>query len=179
MGTFTHFATADCAETLDFQIQVKRFIEAVNALRVAGIDPGIVHAANSAAAIRYPDVQFDMVRLGISLYGFHPCQQTRTMIDLRPAMSVHARITDARLVPMSEGVSYGMNYRSPGSVKICTVPIGYAAACGAGFPDAPTSSWKASAFPRWAPSAWISACSRSTCAPMARAAKWIRRSATR
>ena len=48
------------------------------------------------------------------------------MIDLRPAMSVHARITDARLVPMSEGVSYGMNYRSPGSVKICTVPIGYA-----------------------------------------------------
>ena len=126
MGTFTHFATADCAETLDFQIQVKRFIEAVNALRVAGIDPGIVHAANSAAAIRYPDVQFDMVRLGISLYGFHPCQQTRTMIDLRPAMSVHARITDARLVPMSEGVSYGMNYRSPGSVKICTVPIGYA-----------------------------------------------------
>ena len=99
VGTFTHFATADCAETLDFQIQVKRFIEAVNALRVAGIDPGIVHAANSAAAIRYPDVQFDMVRLGISLYGFHPCQQTRTMIDLRPAMSVHAR---------------------------CTVPIGYA-----------------------------------------------------
>ena len=85
-----------------------------------------MHAANSAAAIRYPDVQFDMVRLGIALYGFHPCQQTRTMIDLRPAMSVHARITDARLVPMSEGVSYGMNYRSPGSVKICTVPIGYA-----------------------------------------------------
>ena len=41
-------------------------------------------------------------------------------------MSVHARITDVRTVPMSEGVSYGMNYRSPGSVKICTVPVGYA-----------------------------------------------------
>ena len=92
VGTFTHFATADSAETLDFQIQVKRFIEAVTALRTAGVNPGIVHAANSAAAIRYPDVQFDMVRT----------------------------------VPMSEGVSYGMNYRSPGSVKICTVPVGYA-----------------------------------------------------
>lgn len=126
VGTFTHFATADSAETLDFQIQVKRFIEAVSALRVAGIDPGIIHAANSAAAIRYPDVCFDMVRLGIGLYGFHPCPQTRTMIDLHPAMSVHARITDVRTVPMSEGVSYGMNYRSPGSVKICTLPIGYA-----------------------------------------------------
>ena len=126
VGTFTHFATADCAETLDFQIQVKRFIEAVNALRAGGIDPGIVHAANSAAAIRYPDVQFDMVRLGIGLYGVHPCPETFPLIELRPAMSVKARITDARLVPMSEGVSYGLHYRSPGSVKICTLPIGYA-----------------------------------------------------
>ena len=125
-GVFTHFATADCPETLDFHIQVKRFIEAVNAIRAAGVNPGIVHAANSAAIIRYPDVRFDMVRLGISLYGFHPCPETRTMIDLAPAMSVHARVTDARLVPMSEGVSYGLRYRSPGSVKICTLPIGYA-----------------------------------------------------
>lgn len=126
VGTFTHFATADCPETLDFHIQVKRFLEAITAMRAAGVDPGIIHAANSAAAIRYPDVHFDMVRLGIALYGFHPCPETRTMIDLIPAMSVHARITDTRLVPMSEGVSYGLNYRSPGSVKICTIPIGYA-----------------------------------------------------
>lgn len=125
-GTFTHFATADCAETLDFSIQTKRFVEAICALRAAGIDPGIVHAANSAAIFRYPDVFFDMVRLGISLYGFHPCPQTRAMVELRPVMSVHARVTDTRIVPVSEGVSYGLNYRSPGSVKICTVPIGYA-----------------------------------------------------
>ena len=126
VGVFTHYATADAAETLDFQIQTKRFIEAVAALRAAGIDPGIVHAANTAATIRYPDVHFDMVRLGIGLYGLHPCQITRPLIDLRPAMSVHACVTDARLVPMSEGVSYGMTYRSPGSVKICTLPVGYA-----------------------------------------------------
>ncbi len=126
VGTFTHYATADCAETLDFQIQTKRFHEAISALRAAGVNPGIVHAANSAAAIRYPDVAFDMVRLGISLYGFYPCPEARPFIELSPAMSVHARVTDTRLVPMSEGVSYGLNYRSPGSVKICTVPIGYA-----------------------------------------------------
>ena len=126
VGTFTHFATADSAETLDFQIQAKRFIEAVTALRAAGFDPGIVHASNTAAAIRYPDVHFDMVRLGIGMYGLQPSSVTRPLVDLRPAMSVHARITDVRTVPMSEGVSYGMNYRSPGSVKICTVPVGYA-----------------------------------------------------
>lgn len=124
-GVFTHFATADCPETLDFHIQAKRYIEAVEGLRAAGINPGIVHCANSAAAIRYPDVRFDMVRLGIGLYGYQPCPETTPLIELRPAMSVHARITDTRLVPMSEGVSYGLNYRSPGSVKICTVPVGY------------------------------------------------------
>ena len=125
-GVFTHYATADSPETLDFNRQVRRFIDAIAAIRAAGIDPGIVHSANSASIYRYPDVHFDMVRLGVSLYGLHPCPETRNVVNLRPAMSVHARITDTRFVPPSEGVSYGLHYRSPGSVKICTVPIGYA-----------------------------------------------------
>ena len=125
-GVFTHFATADSPETLDFQIQYKRFCEAVSSLRGAGIDPGIVHCANSAAAVRYPQARFDMVRWGISMYGYHPSDETKPFIQLRPAMSVHTRITDVRTVPMSEGVSYGLHYRSRGSVKICTIPIGYA-----------------------------------------------------
>ena len=74
-----------------------------------------MHAANSAAAIRYPEVQLDMVRLGISLYGFYPCPEAYPMIDLKPAMSVKARITDVKTLPVGEGVSYGLNYRSPGS----------------------------------------------------------------
>lgn len=126
VGTYTQFATADAPETLDFQIQARRFIECVNEMRAAGINPGIVHAANSTAAIRHPDVQFDMVRVGLAMYGYHSCPETRRLIDLRPVMSVHARVTDSRVLPMSEGVSYGMHYRSPGSVKVCTVPVGYA-----------------------------------------------------
>ena len=125
-GVFTHFATADANETLDFQIQAKHFIEAVSTLRSAGIDPGIVHCANTAAGARFSDVQFDMARLGVSLYGLHASPVTRGILDLRPAMSVHARITDVRSVPVGEGVSYGLDYRSPGSVKVCTIPVGYA-----------------------------------------------------
>lgn len=125
-GTFTEFATADSPETLDFQIQTKHFLEAIEDMQAAGYDPGVIHAAGSAATYRYPDVHFDMVRCGLALYGIHPCEQTRGFVDLRPAMSVHARITDVRSVPMSEGVSYGYRYRSPGSVKICTLPVGYA-----------------------------------------------------
>ncbi|MEE8721846.1 MAG: alanine racemase [Eggerthellaceae bacterium] len=125
-GVFTHFATADCPETLDFDIQSKRFAEAVDSIRALGIDPGIVHCANSAAIFRYPQVHYDMVRLGISLYGYYACPEMRSLVELKPAMSVHARITDTRLVPTGEGVSYGLHYRSAGSVKICTVPLGYA-----------------------------------------------------
>ena len=124
-GVFTHFATADCPETLDFRIQASRFADAIDSIRAANFDPGIVHCANSAAIYRYPEVHFDMVRLGISLYGFHPCPETRELVNLRPAMSVHARIVDTRTPPVSEGVSYGLHYRSPGMVKICTLPLGY------------------------------------------------------
>ncbi|MDO4502255.1 MAG: alanine racemase [Coriobacteriia bacterium] len=124
-GVFTHFATADCPENMDFIRQCHRFQEAVDSLRAAGIDPGLVHCANSAASIRYPDTRFDMVRMGIVMYGYHPCPETRK-IDLRPAMSVHARITDVRPLPMSEGVGYGLHYRSRGSVKTFTIPVGYA-----------------------------------------------------
>ena len=125
-GCFTHFATADAPETLDFQIQINRFVESMRALEAAGINPGIVHCDNSAAIYRFPKTHFDMARLGISLYGYHPAHDTHRIVQLRPAMSVFARITNVIQVPMSEGVSYGMNYRSPGSVKICTVPVGYA-----------------------------------------------------
>ena len=125
-GVFTHFATADSPEPFDFQVQARRFLEALDSISAAGFNPGIVHAANSAATYRFPDVHFDMVRCGLSLYGVHPCEATRDRLDLRPAMSVHARIIDTHIVPVSEGVSFGYQYRSPGSVKICTIPIGYA-----------------------------------------------------
>lgn len=125
-GVFTHFATADSSELLDFQIQAKHFIEAIAALRASGINPGIVHCANTAAGARFGDIQFDMARLGISMYGLHASDATRPLMDLRSAMSVHARITDVRTVPLGEGVSYGLEYRSPGSVKVCTLPLGYA-----------------------------------------------------
>ena len=96
VGTFTHFATADCPGTIDFERQVKRFSEAVNALRAAGINPGIVHAANSAAAIRYPEVQLDMVRPGIILYGMEPSDSVQHPLDLRPAMELKTVISQKK-----------------------------------------------------------------------------------
>lgn len=125
-GTFTHFATADEVDTMDFEKQAQRFETAINAIKASGINPGIVHCANSATTLKYPEVHYDMVRPGIILYGLKPSPSTIPQIDLKPAMSVKARVTDVKSVPLGEGVSYGLRYRSRGYAKICTIGVGYA-----------------------------------------------------
>lgn len=125
-GVFTHFATADEADDWDFRRQLHRFNECIDAMRAAGIDPGTVHAANSAAIIRYPEARFDMVRLGICLYGMHPSPVTHGLVDLKPAMSVKARVVFEKTPRVGEGVSYGLHYRTPGDKQIVTLPLGYA-----------------------------------------------------
>jgi alanine racemase len=125
-GTFTHFATADTYEDLDFRRQLNRFNNAIAAMRAAGYDPGIVHCANSACIIRYPETYCDMVRMGIILYGLHPSRVTYGKMKLLPAMSVHARVSHVTEPPVGEGVSYGLTYRTPGYTQIATLPIGYA-----------------------------------------------------
>lgn len=125
-GTFTHFATADEIDTMDFEKQASRFVSAINEMKACGINPGIVHCANSATTLKYPEVHFDMVRPGIILYGLKPSPSTFPKLDLKPAMSVKARVTDVKSVPLGEGVSYGLRYRSRGYAKICTIGVGYA-----------------------------------------------------
>ena len=125
-GTFTHFATADEVDTLDFEKQAMRFKTAISEMKGIGIDPGIVHCSNSAATLKFPEVHIDMVRPGIILYGLKPSPVTIPQIDLKPAMSVKAIVTDVRSVPIGEGVSYGLHYRSRGYAKVCTISVGYA-----------------------------------------------------
>ena len=107
-GTFTHFATADLLDDWDFALQVNRFTEAVSVIHEAGLETGLVHADNTPGTILHPDVQFDMCRIGIGLYGLHPAENTVPRIALEPVMSVRGRVTRA-IYP-----------------KVATVPIGYA-----------------------------------------------------
>lgn len=125
-GVFTHFATADIPGDWDFERQLDRFAKAVKGLRECGIDPGIVHAANSPATILHPEARLGMVRCGIALYGLHPCDASRGRIDLRPVMSVKARVIQVRRVAMGEGVSYGLTWRAASPAVIATLPLGYA-----------------------------------------------------
>lgn len=125
-GTFTHFATADVPGDWEFDRQLERFGASVAALRSAGFDPGVVHAANSAATILHPESHFDMVRCGIAVYGLHPAPSTRGAVGLSPALAVKARVSFVKRVGMGEGVSYGFAYHAGSPVTVATLPLGYA-----------------------------------------------------
>lgn len=125
-GVFTHFATADVEGDPDAARQAERFAAVTQAIREAGIDPGVVHAANSAAAILMPDAAFDMVRVGISLYGLEAFPGSVERVGARPAMSVKARVVSSRAVEAGEGVGYGLTWRAPSASTILTLPLGYA-----------------------------------------------------
>jgi alanine racemase len=66
------------------------------------------------------------VRCGIAVYGLHPGEATHKRLDLQPAMTVKARITQVRRIGMGEGVSYGFTYHAAAPVTIATLPLGYA-----------------------------------------------------
>lgn len=126
-GVFTHFATADDVDGWDYKLQCRRFDEAVRVMQEAGFDCGTVHCENTAATMLDDSVRYDMVRVGIGLYGLQPCEASGYRMELEPVMSVRAKVTRTMRPAMGEGVSYGFTYRVPRTaVQICTLPIGYA-----------------------------------------------------
>ncbi len=125
-GVFTHFATADIPGDWAFDRQMERFSATLEEFRRRGIDPGMVHAANSAATILHPETHFDMVRCGIAVYGLHPDPATHGQITLEPAIAVKARVSRVARLAMGEGVSYGMTWHAAAPTTVATLPIGYA-----------------------------------------------------
>jgi alanine racemase len=125
-GIFTHFATADVAGDWDARQQLELFQGIVRRLDDLRLRPPLVHACNSAATLLIPQAHFDMVRIGISLYGLHSSSATHDLIDLTPAMSVRAKASLVKPIAMGEGVGYGLTWRAHKPLKLITLPLGYA-----------------------------------------------------
>ncbi len=122
-GVFTHFAKSESDASFT-QLQAQRFEQALSALRARGFSP-VVHAANSGAILDFPQYQYDMVRLGISLYGCHPDGNRTAMSGLTPALSLVSHISNLKTLPAGEGVSYGLRYVTTRETRVATIPIGY------------------------------------------------------
>ena len=126
-GIFTHFATADSADKSYANKQLDIFLEFLNRLRQAGLDPPIKHAANSAALIDLPQSHLDMVRPGIATYGLYPSDEVNKKgATLKPVMALKSRIIHLKQVPAGFNVSYGITYQTEKPTTIATVPVGYA-----------------------------------------------------
>jgi len=126
-GLFTHFATADSADKSYADRQLEIFLDVVNHLRRAGLEPPIKHAANSAALIDMPDSHLDMVRPGIATYGLYPSDEVNhSHVALKPVMTLKSRIIHLKKVPAGFNISYGISYQTKKPTKIATVPVGYA-----------------------------------------------------
>ncbi len=124
-GLYTHCAVADEPGNDYTTRQLERFDKVIAELAAIDIRPAIVHAANSALAITRADGRYDMVRLGIAMYGIAPAPALEGIVDLVPAMSIHSAVSMSKRVEAGRRLSYGLRYETAGAETIATVPIGY------------------------------------------------------
>ncbi len=124
-AVYTHFATAEDAESPVFDEQRRHFDQATATLGALGFVPPARHAANSAAMLRDSRTWYDAVRPGLLLYGIVPPPLASTL-DLRPVMSLRSRIVAVKGVRAGEGVGYGWRFRPDEPATIAVVPAGYA-----------------------------------------------------
>jgi alanine racemase len=122
VGLMTHFATADERGDDLFPAQLERFSEFVEAV---GRDDLLVHAANSAAALRDPEAHFDMVRCGVAIYGLDPFQGDPADHGLEPAMTLRSWVAALRRLDAGESAGYGRRWTAEEPTWLATVPIGY------------------------------------------------------
>ncbi|MGH8875006.1 MAG: alanine racemase [Acidimicrobiia bacterium] len=124
-GLWSHLAVAE--EDADFTAhQVRLFEESVAGVRAAGAEIPTRHLANTAGSILHPTARLDMVRTGIGVYGLHPCEATRSVADLRPAMRVVSHVAYLRRHPGGSRPSYGRRRALPREMTVATIPVGYA-----------------------------------------------------
>lgn len=123
-GVFTHFSTADEDPEYTGE-QARVFMRIVDELREAGIRPKLVHAANSAATLAFPEYHFNMVRVGLALHGLSPSEQVRVPEGFRPILSWKSFVAQVKTLPDGHPVGYGNTYRCEGEQRIAVLPLGY------------------------------------------------------
>lgn len=127
-GIFTHFAAADMPEKDDFTAWQKQNYEAVLAeLARLGFDRQITHHVGNSATIMYhPEAHFDMVRMGVMMYGLYPDGIWQPDGPLQPILTLKARVAQVKQLPAGAAISYGCTATTTHPTKIAVVSAGYA-----------------------------------------------------
>lgn len=124
-GAFTHFANSDAKDKTHTETQHAHFMHFIGLLKQQGYDP-LIHADNSAGTIDLPQFSHDMVRFGISMYGYYPSGDVnREAVELLPVMEVEAEISHVKTVGAGVCVGYGSTFTTQRETRVATVAIGY------------------------------------------------------
>lgn len=123
-GLFSHLSNASAEDDV---AAIAAFERAREATRAAGLAPELEHVAATAGVFQRPEALFNMVRVGIGVYGLSPFEERPAAeLGLTPAMSLRARVAAVRRVPAGTGVSYDYTYRTEEETTLALVPLGYA-----------------------------------------------------
>ena len=125
-GLLSHLAQSDAMDETPTLRQIEEFDKIIRYFHSAGLDPALIHIANSAAARRFPDARYSMVRLGLSLYGVDPRPMQPEDRLLKPVMSLKTAVIQVKNMPPHSTISYGGTFTTTQPSRIATLPIGYA-----------------------------------------------------
>lgn len=130
-GIYTHLCVADSHLPEDEEFthtQIKRFYHLIDCLEEFGIQPPKIHIQSSYGLLNYPELKCDYVRTGIAMYGVLSSakDQTKLHLDLRPVLSLKARVVLLRNVKKGETVGYGRTFRAEHDCRIAIIAVGYA-----------------------------------------------------
>ena len=125
-GVFTHFARADEPKEFDTESQLQKFQTLLKEMALAGIKPSLIHASNSAGSLAFPEARFDMVRVGIALYGLPPSREVGVPNGIKPVLTWKTRLISLKKLPAGHGVSYGFKYYTKREERIGVIAVGYA-----------------------------------------------------
>jgi alanine racemase len=124
-GLCTHFASADLPDAEATRAQLARFAGCLDEARAQGFTDLVNHAANSAAAVRFPEARLNAVRPGLALYGAMPSAHV-SLSGLEPALRLTTRVMAVHEIAAGTTVSYGGAWRATRTSRVATLPIGYA-----------------------------------------------------
>lgn len=125
-GAWSHLAVADVPDHPFTRKQLDLFSELTDRIERTGLRLRYRHVANSAATMSLPEARLDLVRCGVACYGLWPGAALAGTADLRPALSLKARVNLVKRVPAGDALSYGLEYTVSRDVSVVTVPAGYA-----------------------------------------------------
>lgn len=125
-GLCTHLSTSEIENQDYTNQQIKQFNSVIREFKDNGMTPEYIHAANSGAVLQNKSSIFNMVRTGITLYGYSPTENYEEHIGYKPVLELKTKVVELKKVPAGTSISYGRTYITKSETYIATLPVGYA-----------------------------------------------------